>query len=664
MTSRQPESSGTPPCPLTGFLDVCDRTRIAGWAVDLSAPDLPVRLRILCDGCPVDETDADLPRTDLEGLPREGHCAFEWTWPEAPPHEGCLIEIVDVLLDRPLSGSPFRLAPLPATLRGSLDIADRRHVAGWVQDAANPDRTVWLTLWLDGKPVSRFPANQFRRDLREAGFGTGRHGFDHIFPAPLDPLQGHDIYLTHGDTPFGNPVTLARAGTLDTAMRNYLSTLLQGIDTLPEREKALSFLMHEAKSLKDRTGALLTDCDARARKAQARRQQIPTAPIPPTILFVDDQAPDTTRDAGSVAIVSHMSAIQALGYRVFFVASRRPSSEDDRRKLATLEIECLTEPFCSGPEDALRHLGDGLEAIYLHRLNNAECYSALARAFAPTATLIWSIADLASMRLHRQATIEHRPELDRMATNLEVRESMCAWLADVTITHSSVEAEWISRTIPTARAAIIPWAVPVLSRRKTTIDRPTITFVGHFAHAPNLDAAKWLVLDILPRLRKLCPDIRCRLIGSAMPHAIHQLAADDVEILGFVPDLHPALAQTTLCIAPLRYGAGLKGKVLESWSVGIPIVMTPIAAEGLVDSEDPLWEMAIASTAEDFARKTALFLEKPSLGRKQITEARKILRERFSAALMQETFRTLLPPVEISLPSPETFTDPAEPSLN
>nr|WP_249211328.1 glycosyltransferase family 4 protein [Gluconobacter cerinus] len=646
---------------MAGYIDVCNRDRIAGWAVDLENPDQSVCLQIFQNGRLVDEVTAELFRADLTGFAKAGYCAFDWVCSEYLPHEGSIIEVKDRKYGCSLGGSPFYIEPLPCALTGSIDVSDRLRIAGWVRDNLNLNRTVWLTAVINGVPTTHFPANQFRRDLREAGFESGRYGFEHVFSTVLDPLQDHTIQLLHGQERFGNPVFLPRADHLNDAFKSHFNALIQGLTTPQARRDTLSFLTASADTLRDQSASNITSLEARTLSQKAKRRHKDTISFPPCALFIDDKVPDATRDAGSVALLSHMKATQALGFRSCFIASRLPPTEQDQTHLAAMNINCLMPPVFTGPEEALKRLGPGLDVIYLHRLNNAESYTALCRAFAPTATIIWSIADLASLRLRRQAEVENRPELARTATRIEVRENMCAWLADSVLTHSAIEAERLERMVPTANIHVVPWAVPVKNRSRRRQDKPVIAFVAHFAHAPNTDAAKWLILDILPRLKKRIPDLVCRLIGSAMPHAVHMLADEDIEVTGHVSNLEDTLSDVSLCVAPLRYGAGIKGKVLDAWSVGLPIVMTPIAAEGLVDVSNPVWAKSIADSAEDFAEKIAALLV-PSAAKAQIAAARKLLKERFSEKAIQASLEDILPPVMIETPPlPE---DKSEPVLN
>jgi glycosyltransferase involved in cell wall biosynthesis len=124
-------------------------------------------------------------------------------------------------------------------------------------------------------------------------------------------------------------------------------------------------------------------------------------------------------------------------------------------------------------------------------------------------------------------------------------------------------------------------------------------FVGGYQHPPNIDAAQWFVSSIWPLVRERLPGVNFHLIGSKAPERIKSLHGNGVIFHGFVNDLNPWIDGCRLAVAPLRYGAGVKGKVNISMSRGQPVVATPAAVEGLHarDGEDVL----VAASAEDFA---------------------------------------------------------------
>jgi glycosyltransferase involved in cell wall biosynthesis len=108
-----------------------------------------------------------------------------------------------------------------------------------------------------------------------------------------------------------------------------------------------------------------------------------------------------------------------------------------------------------------------------------------------------------------------------------------------------------------------------------------MAFIGGFEHAPNVDAAKWLMSSLMPRIRRTAPEMRCYLVGSGFPPELEQIKSDGINVIGQVARLSDIFDRVRLTIAPLSYGAGVKGKILESLAAGVPCVYTGTAAEGM-----------------------------------------------------------------------------------
>jgi glycosyltransferase involved in cell wall biosynthesis len=130
-------------------------------------------------------------------------------------------------------------------------------------------------------------------------------------------------------------------------------------------------------------------------------------------------------------------------------------------------------------------------------------------------------------------------------------------------------------------------------------ERRDIVFVGGYQHTPNIDAVQYFVEEIMPLLRKKLPGIRFYAVGSKPPAEIQALASEDVIIAGFVEDLTALLDKMRVSVAPLRYGAGIKGKIGSAMAVGLPVVATTLAVEGmsLTNGEDVM----VADGPEQFA---------------------------------------------------------------
>jgi glycosyltransferase involved in cell wall biosynthesis len=156
-----------------------------------------------------------------------------------------------------------------------------------------------------------------------------------------------------------------------------------------------------------------------------------------------------------------------------------------------------------------------------------------------------------------------------------------AALADVVITHSPVESELLRSAIPGIRVHTIPWAVAPRPGKAAFRKRSGCAFIGGFGHQPNIDAARWLAHEIVPRVRAGDPTFTCYLVGSDMPEDIRALEGNGIVAVGHVEDLAEVLEKVRLTVAPLTYGAGLKGKVLESLAAGVPCVCTDVASEGI-----------------------------------------------------------------------------------
>jgi len=328
------------------------------------------------------------------------------------------------------------------------------------------------------------------------------------------------------------------------------------------------------------------------------------APAVPALraLVIDERLPVAGRDAGSQAILSHMRALRHLGYAVSFVAAddMAPAAAAAAALQAAGVTGCAA-PFYAGVEDVLRRQADCFDVVYLHRVGIATRYLGLARRHMPRARVLYSVADLHHVRLERQAAVETRPELHAVSRRVRLEESVAAWSADAVITHSADEAETLRRLVPEASVYRVPWQVSERTASAPFAARDGVAFVGSYAHAPNLDAACWLVEAVMPLVWQTDPDIECLLVGSDMPEAVRRLARPGVLVLGQVAELAEVFDRARLTVAPLRYGAGVKGKVLESFAAGVPCAMSPIAAEGLGLPEDLL-----ALVGEDAAALAAL----------------------------------------------------------
>ncbi|HVB17042.1 MAG TPA: glycosyltransferase, partial [Stellaceae bacterium] len=328
-------------------------------------------------------------------------------------------------------------------------------------------------------------------------------------------------------------------------------------------------------------------------------------------LFIDDSVPEPDKDAGSNAAYQHMLSLQRLGYKVSFIpADNMARIEPYTTDLQRRGIQCLYHPYYSSVEEVFRRQLVPFDLVYLHRYSNASKYAGMIRQHFPLARIVYNVADLHFLRVERQAAVENDPKLRERAAQLRRLELGAMSFVDCVIVHSEAEAALLRELAPDIEVQVIPWTVPLREVAAKASARPEIAFIGGYRHPPNLDAAKWAAHDLMPLLRGAVPGIELLLVGSHMPAEISALAAKDVVPLGYVPSLDSVFERIRLTIAPLRFGAGLKGKVLESMAAGIPCIMTTVAAEGIdlppellsLDADEPeLLSQRIAALCRDDA---------------------------------------------------------------
>ena len=319
---------------------------------------------------------------------------------------------------------------------------------------------------------------------------------------------------------------------------------------------------------------------ARSRKWRWRAEDGPEPPpLIPRALIIDSVLPATGRDAGSNAILSHMETLQKLGFEVTIIPADLEIT-DGFEELSQRGIGVIGSPWAASVEELLRRQSESFNLVYLHRVENAFNYLSLVRRYIPKARIIFSVADLHFLRLARQAKVEDRPELIAASKALQQREFMAVAASHTTLTHSSIEAEILKKALPTAVVVVVPWTIDTPVTPASYEERSGIAFLGNFRHAPNLDAVYWLATEIMPLVWEQSPNIRCYIAGSDMPDFRSTIPDPRMVFLGKVESLSEIFGKVRLTVAPLAYGAGLKGKVADSLAAGVPCVCTPVAAEG------------------------------------------------------------------------------------
>ena len=203
------------------------------------------------------------------------------------------------------------------------------------------------------------------------------------------------------------------------------------------------------------------------------------------------------------------------------------------------------------------------------------------RSLVPQATIVYDTVDLHYLRERARAAVEGGVAAQRSADYHYGIELSLVRLADQTWAVSPEERDALLLEEPGLRIAVVPNIHRDHSAGPSFAQRSGVLFVGNYTHHPNVDAARWLATEILPIVRAEVPDVTLHLAGANPTDEVQALAGDGVVVHGWVPSMDELYRQVRVSVAPLRFGAGMKGKVGESLAYGVPVVSTPTGAEGI-----------------------------------------------------------------------------------
>ena len=296
--------------------------------------------------------------------------------------------------------------------------------------------------------------------------------------------------------------------------------------------------------------------------------------------LIVDYWPLPDQDSGSIDLIYLTKLFQQSGYKVTFfpyVTTRHYGEYTEQ--LQQMGVECLYEPFITTLPNYLERNGCYFDLVILRRAPCAIDHFESVRRHCPDAKIIFDTVDLHFLREERSAQVKNS-DLGR-AQQLKREELEIVNRADCTLVVSQVEASLLNQEIPNAHVQRFPFVRDIPGRKNGFDARQNIAFIAGYLHEPNVDAVSYFVRDIWPLIAERLPQTQFLMVGSNMPENVRGLASDRIKAVGYVRDLTQFLETCRLTVAPLRYGAGIKGKVATSLAHGVPVIASPIAAEGM-----------------------------------------------------------------------------------
>lgn len=335
------------------------------------------------------------------------------------------------------------------------------------------------------------------------------------------------------------------------------------------------------------------------------------------LLMVDHYVPQYDKDAGSRTVFQYLKLFAESGYHVKFIGDNFFPHQPYTQVLQQMGVEVLYGNwYAKNWKEWLRENGSCIEYAFLNRPHISVKYIDEVRKYTK-AFIAYYGHDLHFLREYRE--YELTGDKGHLQDSVEWKEKELALMrkADIAYYPSVVEEQEIHRIAPEVNVKAIPAYLfaDVPDADYSASSRQDVMFIGGFGHRPNVDAVVWLAKEIMPRLNTSLPGLVVHILGSNPPKEVTDLQTENLRIEGFVTDerLEQYYRECRMAIVPLRYGAGIKGKVVEAMRYGMPVLTTSVGAEGMIGAEGIL---AVEDTPEDFAaRFVSLYKDHAALER-------------------------------------------------
>jgi O-antigen biosynthesis protein len=364
-------------------------------------------------------------------------------------------------------------------------------------------------------------------------------------------------------------------------------------------------------------------------------------------LMVDFEVPRIDFDAGSYAAIQEIRALQALGFKVVFIPTNYAYMGRHTETLQRIGVEVLYAPFANSIDSVLAERGPEFDLVYVTRYQVAGQIADAVRRHAPRAKFMINLADLHFLREIRSSL--ERSDRQALKQALETRDAELAVLrlADLVLSYSTIEeAVIMSHNLDSTRTARLPWIAKSTPTTPPFSARRNISFLGGFRHFPNVEAVDFFIERIINRLAVEMPDVRFEIYGSAISEENKKKwQRGNVLVRGKVDTVDEVFDSTRVFVVPLLSGAGVKGKLFDCLSYGVPSVVSPVAAEG-IGVRDGM-ETLIASTPDEWVTKIKLLYSDPDRWERMSKAAKAFIDEHHSFAGGVEIMRRALEKVSL-----------------
>jgi glycosyltransferase involved in cell wall biosynthesis len=301
------------------------------------------------------------------------------------------------------------------------------------------------------------------------------------------------------------------------------------------------------------------------------------------VLVISDRYPMPDRGSGDFRLVNLLNLLSSR-HRVDLVVT------GEARQAQVIGPDAIEQYRQCLERSGVRVLRDGVpsalrsgtyDCVVFEWYFTADGFIDDVREWQPGARVVVDAVDVVFNRMQSKARLTQTAADQRRAAEIRRCELEIYRRADLVFTVSDADADILRREVPDVLTRTVPNIHPL--REARTVSRgafQSLVFIGSFTHEPNVDAVRYFCGEVLPLIAEAVPDVKFRIIGNAPTAEVIELVSEYVEVLGYVPDTAPFLSIASVAVAPLRFGGGMKGKLGEAMSFGVPVVTTSVGIEG------------------------------------------------------------------------------------
>lgn len=363
------------------------------------------------------------------------------------------------------------------------------------------------------------------------------------------------------------------------------------------------------------------------------------------ILVVSYDIPKSDQSSGELRFYLILKMLATTHDIEFFSLDYSKELFNPDRNIDNYKKQLEEIPVCIRYEQniykILRH--NIYDVVFFEHYFTAEKFIDSVRVWQPNAAIVVDSVDVHFNRHLSKALLTKDQQDYLYANEIKERELMVYSRSDLVIVVSQSDKDILTNELASLVVSIIPNIHKIYMPMEEGTPNANLIFIGSFLHAPNVDAMLYFTQEVLPLITEKVPDVRLKIIGSAPTEIVKNLATECVDVVGYVPETAPYLAESSISIAPLRFGGGIKGKIGEAMAFGLPVVTTSIGIEGFGLS--PGENVMVGDSPQEFANGVIALINDRELHNKIRYNGWKFIKSNYSdeviGRLVYEIFNTI-----------------------